>query len=81
MLENIAVIPLYVVIVRITDSKKGMTWEQQVYIGTDYGKAHGSAFIATQEEWPDSVTELKSVIRHYHIKADGTISYILETEV
>jgi len=37
MFENIAVIPMYVGVLKITDSQKDMRWEQQVYIGTDYG--------------------------------------------
>jgi hypothetical protein len=81
MFENIAVIPMYVGILKITDSQKDMTWEQQVYFGTDYGKAHEAAFMAAREGWPDSVTELKAVVRYYHIRSDGTMAYILETEV
>jgi len=81
MFENIAVIPMYMAVLKITDSEKGMTWEQQVYLGTNYGKAHESAFTAAREDWPESVTELKAVIRHYHIKVDGTMIYIVETEV
>ena len=81
MFENIAVTPLYVTVLKITDSAKNLTWEQQVYFGVDYEKAHESAFIAAREDWPENVTGLKAVIRHYHIKADGTITYITETEI
>jgi len=81
MFENIAVIPLYVAVLKITDSEKNLTWEQQVYLGVDYGKAHESAFMAAREDWPESITELKAVIRHYYIKADGVMTYIIETEV
>lgn len=81
MFENIAVIPVYMAVLEITDSEKGMTWEQQIYLGINYGEAHEIAFMATREDWPESVTELKAIIRHYHIKADGTMTYIIETEV
>ncbi len=74
MFENIVVIPVYMTVLEITDSEKGMTWEQQVYLGTDYKKAY---------ELASKVVKIKSkaVIRHYHIRADGTMEYIMEEEV
>jgi len=81
MFEKVLVIPLYIAVLRISDSQKNLTWEQQVYLDTDYGKAHEAAFEATREDWPESVTELKAFVRYYHIRADRTVAYILETEV
>ena len=80
MLNNIAVIPLYIGMLQLTDKKKDITWREQVYIGLDYAKAH-EAVKDAREHWLDSVAELKSIIRYYHIKADGTMVYLIETKV
>jgi hypothetical protein len=78
MFEKITVIPLYIAVLKITDSQKGLTWEQQVYFGTNYAKAHEAAINAAREDWPGSVTELTPVIKYYHLQADGRMSYIDE---
>jgi len=81
MFEKIQVIPFYIAVLILTDSKKNLTWEQQVYLGTNYGQACDAACHAARKDWPDSLTELKAVVRHYHICADGTTNYVVETEV
>jgi len=81
MFEEVIVIPLYITVLKISDARKNLTREQQIYLGTDYSKAHEAAFGAMREDWPEGVTDLKAFIRYYHIKTDGTIVYILETGI
>lgn len=80
--ENIMVIPLYIGVIRKINSQKMWSCEQQVYIGTDYGKAYAAVSEAACEKyWPEGVTDVKMFIKHYHIKPDGAMAYIIETEV
>jgi len=80
MLKDIAVIPLYIGLLEITDSKKNMTWKEQVYIGLDYIKATTITFGAAKDRFCgfSNTTGLKAFIQYYHIRADGRIELINE---
>ena len=81
MFEELAVVPLYLTILVLTNSEKDLTWEQQVYMGTSCKEAYEYAYTALKEKRPKDTTDLKAFIRYYHIEKDGKIYFITDTEV
>ena len=75
MYEDISVIPLYIGLVRIYDSELDHTWDEQVFVGLSYSKAHSAVCGSLKSGWPETAS-VQGVIRHYQITPNGEVVFL-----
>ncbi|ACL06214.1 hypothetical protein Dalk_4536 [Desulfatibacillum aliphaticivorans] len=75
--EDISVIPIFIGINRIYDSEIDHSWDNMVYIGTQYSKAVSAVIGAKDPKNLPDTASAQGIIKHFHLLPNGDMRFLM----